>query len=782
MIKIVLPQKNVMIRLLSITFYAAIAILFLAAYSQNKNTETLTSEAYQWKNVRIGGGGFVDGIVFHPTEKNLVYCRTDMGGAYRRNSETLEWEPLVDWISYTDRNLMGIESIALDPSDPDRLYLSCGTYTDEKTPNGAILRSSDRGKTFERTDVPFKMGGNENGRGNGERMAVDPNNSNILYLGTRQAGLWKSMDQAVTWNPVKSFPDVTENPPKNMKDADSLNFWKWTQKGSGIIFVIFDPKSASDGISKIIYTGVSIKGRDNLFVSKDAGKSWKPLPGQPTKNRPTHAALGSDGLLYITYGDTPGPSRMIDGSVWKFNTIDNSWTDITPDHPDPETRPFGYAAVSLDANDPQTLIVSSYHRYGIDSGDDIFRSTDGGKTWNQVFGGGGTFDDAKAPYTSYTGIHWLFDIEIDPFNPEHAIFTTGYGGHETFNLTDMDEGKPTTWQIMSTGIEETVPLDLLSPPQGAHLITAIGDYGGFVHWNLDAVTPGCYFLNPRFGNTNSLACAVNKPELIVRTGRATEENPNKTIGYSLDGGKTWQPTDTIPHPQANLGHIAVSANGESWLWTPDPVFNRLEWTRELLPVYVTSDQGSTWMACKGIPKNTRVIADKVNPDKFYGMDLFNGKLFISHDGGANFEEHTFSLPGGLPTAGGDRGDERGGQDRIYATPGQESDLWIAAFDGLYHSTDEGKTFIQTGNVDEIHGFGFGKAAPNSEYPALFLIGTVQGVRGIFRSDDKAVNWIRINDDQHEWGLLMHITGDPKKYGRAYIGTHGRGALYGDPVK
>ena len=69
---------------------------------------------------------------------------------------------------------MGVESIAVDPSDPDRVYLACGTYTNPATPNGAILRSRDRGKTFERTDMPFKFGGNENGRGNGERLAVDP--------------------------------------------------------------------------------------------------------------------------------------------------------------------------------------------------------------------------------------------------------------------------------------------------------------------------------------------------------------------------------------------------------------------------------------------------------------------------------------------------------------------------------------------------------------------------------------------------------------------------------
>ena len=44
------------------------------------------------------------------------------------------------------------------------------------------------------------------------------------------------------------------------------------------------------------------------------------------------------------------------------------------------------------------------------------------------------------------------------------------------------------------------------------------------------------------------------------------------------------------------------------------------------------------------------------------------------------------------------------------------------------------------------------------------------------------SWVRINDDQHQRGLLLHITGDAKQYGRVYVGTHGRGIVYGDPLQ
>jgi photosystem II stability/assembly factor-like uncharacterized protein len=59
------------------------------------------------------------------------------------------------------------------------------------------------------------------------------------------------------------------------------------------------------------------------------------------------------------------------------------------------------------------------------------------------------------------------------------------------------------------------------------------------------------------------------------------------------------------------------------------------------------------------------------------------------------------------------------------------------------------------------------------------VGTVTGIYGIFRSDDAGITWTRINDDAHQFGSLDVIAGDPRIYGRVYLGTSGRGILYGD---
>lgn len=729
---------------------------------------------YVWKSVQIVGGGFCDGIVFNPKAKDVRYARTDMGGAYRWDRKQQRWMPMLDFISYADNNLVGVESIAVDPNDSKTVYLDCGTYT--SSTNGAIFWSHDGGLSFGRTDVPFKMGGNENGRGNGERMAVDPNNSDIIYVGTRQAGLWRSTDKALHFEQVASFQTLVDSinaaaaarqQPEQTDSPFGRGFGqRRMNQGCGVVFVLFDKDSrkGKEG-SQTIFAGYSAMNRANMFVSRDGGATWSVMEGAPQQYMPNHGVMSSDRRMYVSYGTNPGPQTMTDGGVWVYDIKSDTWSDITPDKPTADRR-FGYACVSVDLRNPRHIIASSFGRpmSGESSSEDIFRSTDGGKTWKGVFAGGGKYDESKAPYVIHTGIHWLFDIEIDPFNSDHAMFTTGYGGWETFNLGEMDKDRPTLWTVMSTGIEETVPLELYSPTKGAWLISGIGDYGGFTHHDLDKPASDSHH-DPRFGNTNAVAGAELKPEIVVRAGTIHGGYRGKNISYSLDGGDTWAEPDSVPLPNGRNGHVAVSSDGSTWVWTPDRS-----------PVFYTDDMGRTWDRSDSIESGIRVIADKVNPKRFYAVNVRTGILYESLDGARTF--HTRPI-GFAATGRGGRGDSRGGQDRVYSAPGREGDLWIAAFDGLYHAAD-GVNFVRQGHVDEMHGFGFGAPAPDSDYPALYMVGTVDGVRGFFRSDDCATSWVRINDDLHQYGLVLHITGDPKKYGRVYVGTHGRGAVYGDP--
>lgn len=707
---------------------------------------------YQWQSVPVRGGGFVPGIVMHPTAPGIRYCRTDMGGAYRWNEALGEWQQLLDWVPLSESNLQGVESIALDPNDPQHVLLACGTYTGQ---NGSILVSHDGCITLHRTDVPFGMGGNENGRGNGERMMFDPEHSNIAYMGTRQDGLWRTIDDGQTWHRVNSYP------------ADN---------GIAVIFADGD-----------IYVAASVRGQASLFCSHDAGNSWTAVDDQPTRLMPTHMVLSSDQKLYLSYADSPGPSQQKDGYVYCYDLSTKSWKDITPLHPKgQETTGFGYAAIAVDARNPQHLIASTHGlwgKYGFGD-DELFRTTDGGSHWTPVFKHGHEYDCSLAPYTEMAPLHWMFDIEIDPLDSDHAFITTGFGGWETLNLSDASKKKGIVrWNLLSKGIEETVPLELYCPPTGARLLSGIGDYGGFTH---DDITQVSHDSNayPHFANTDGITGAWHKPGIAVRVGEVFHGKPQELpISWSEDGGHSWKICSSVPVTNARHGHIAVATDGSAWIWTPN---------REL--AYRTTDQGETWTACEGLPRGIRTIADKENPACFYAVDVVDRHLYVSLDNGATFRTDSLVFNGRRPRpnqgqfARQGRGDNRGGQDRVYATPGHEGDLWIPAYDGLYHlqldntnhqaAVHKPTAFSQ---VRTIYGFGFGKGLTD-DYPSLYLIGVVNGQYGFFRSDDAAQSWTRINDDQHQYGLVLHIIGDMQEYGRCYVGTHGRGIITGAPVQ
>lgn len=708
-------------------------------------------EAYEWQSVPVRGGGFVPGIIMHPTVAGVRYCRTDMGGAYRWDEAKGEWTQLLDWVPLSEANLQGVESIAIDPQNPLHVMLACGTYTGT---NGAILVSEDGCRTFRRTDVPFGIGGNEDGRGNGERLMIDPQNRDIAFMGTRLDGLWRTSDNGRTWCRVTSFP------------------------APNAIAVVY--------VGQAIYVASSVMNTASLFCSRDEGKTWSAVEGQPERLMPTHMVLSGDQRLLLSYADAPGPSQMHDGYVWCYDIAAASWQDITPYRlAEGEPLGFGYASIAVDPHNSQHILASTHSlwgKYGFGD-DELFRTTDGGQSWTPVFQHGHEYDCAIAPYTAMSPLHWMFDIEIDPLNSEHAFITTGFGGWETFNLSAAgEEGGKVRWSLLSKGIEETVPLELYCPPSGdIRLLSGIGDYGGFAHSDITKV---CDDSNdyPHFANTDGITGAWLRPEIAVRVGEVFHGTPDQLpVSWSQDGGRSWQMCPTVPEERAAHGHIAVSADGSSWIWTPG-------WKA----AYRTVDQGQSWQKVEGLPLNIRTIADKANAQRFYAVDVVNRHLYVSEDAGVSFRQDSILLRGERPRWPGQRrmaqarGDNRGGQDRVYATPGYEGDLWIPAYDGLYHlnlgqSTGSVHPCEAFSQVRTIYGFGFGKGKTDA-YPALYLIGVVNGQYGFYRSDDAAQSWIRINDDQHQYGLVLHIIGDMQEYGRVYVGTHGRGIITGAPKK
>jgi photosystem II stability/assembly factor-like uncharacterized protein len=732
-------------------------------------TEPTGADDYAWRNVQIGGGGFVPGIIFNESEPNLIYARTDIGGAYRWNQSTQRWIPLLDWVGWDRWGWNGVDSLATDPSDPDRVYAAVGMYTNDWDPNnGAILRSTNRGETWQATPLPFKLGGNMPGRGMGERLAIDPNDNSILYLGAPNGnGLWRSTNFGATWVRVTAFP----NPGDWAQDPNDPN--GYLSHRPGVVWVTFDETTGSAGSStQTIYVGVA--DLDNtVYRSTNGGQSWEPIPGAPTGFIAHKGVLDTDnGHLFIATSNTGGPYDGESGDVWRFDTETGEWTQISPIPSSSSDNYFGYSGLTVDRQNPGTLMVSTQISWWPDI--ILFRSTDSGETWTRIWEFTSypnrsfryTLDIASVPWLTFglnpqppevtPKLGWMTEaMQIDPFNPERLLYGTGATIYGTTNLSDWDDNQQITIRPMIAGLEETAVLDLISPPSGAPLISGLGDIGGFRHNNLDQI-PSLMFTSPRFTGTTSLDYAALSPATMVRSGNFdTAAQPNdRRIAFSTDGGSNWFQGQE-PGGVTGGGTVAAAADGSRFVWSPQGT-----------GVHHTVGFGNSWQQSSGIPAGARVEADRVNPSRFYGYA--NGTYYVSTNGGASF---TQSGASGLPTSGA----------KFQTVPGEEGEIWLAGDGGLWRSTNGGNAFTAVAGVSSSRNVGFGAPAPGQDSMAVYTVATIGGVEGVFRSDDAGGSWVRINDDQHQYGNMGEaLTGDPRVYGRVYLGTNGRGILIGEP--
>lgn len=693
---------------------------------------------YQWSNVAIGGGGFVSSIIPSKTQQGLVYARTDVGGAYRWDEDNQHWIALTDWVSEDETGYLGVESIATDPQQPNRVYMLAGIsyFNNGKT---ALLRSTDYGETFTVTDVSsqFKAHGNGMGRQTGEKLHVDPHASNILYTGTRWNGLFKSSDYGASWSRLSGL-NVTTTPNEN-----------------GISFVVLDPDSGASGETQTLFVGVSrfTSAGANLYRSDDGGQTFSAISSAPTNNMPHRAALASDGNLFITFGDGAGPhghwaqpEPMELGEVWRYNIHTGAWTNITPAG---FTRPFG--GVSVDPENPARVVLSTLNTWLLQHadayGDRILLSTDSGASWIDVVDRGFAMNTQGISWVDDKAIHWTGSIEFDPFNSDRVWVTSGNGVFRTNNINAV----PTTWDFTVAGLEETVPLGLISIPDGP-LISVIGDYDGFRHTDPAEYAP---IHSPGMGTSTGVDFARLDPNFVVRVGGG--DNPG--MFYSQDMGLTWTATGAI---NGTNGQVAVAADGHAILHSPS----------ESNTTYRSTDLGSSWAPVSGVAvMDARPVADPINADKLYVYDSSGGRLLMSTDGGASFAS------AGTVTNNGSK--------LIRLAPGREGDIWIPLFwGGLTRSTDSGASFSAISGVSYAGAVGFGKAAPDSDYPTVFIWGTVNDVRGVYRSTDAGASWVRVNDDAHQYGGPANgqfVLGDMNVFGRVYLSTAGRGIAYGEPV-
>ncbi|MBB3697814.1 carbohydrate-binding protein [Flammeovirga yaeyamensis] len=688
------------------------------------------AQNYNWDNVVVGGGGYVTGIQIHPSEAGLMYMRTDIGGLFRWDNANDRWIALFGWIDPNNDNLYGVDGFALDKNNPDIVYACLGKYP---TTQGGIFKSYDRGVTWEKLrDGIFAS--NMKYREVGENMAVDPNNSNIIYCGTRTEGLLKSTDGGQNWFTVTGVPWGYTGVPSN--------YWPKDNNPLGIRNVVIDGNSQhSSGNSTNVYVTVYGEG---VYRSSDGGNSFYKMNGSPSNVYRT--AVAPNNVIYVTADD----------GVYKYN---GGWQQLP-------INPGGYNSfngISVDPNNPNNIITSTgvelwWQRQYI--------SNDAGATWKELYAFNGTMEVHDRTWHSIDlGFFQAATAAIifDPHKPGRVYSTDWYQVWRCENVWET----PSHWYNDVKGHEEIVVLAICTPHQGTPLFSGQGDVVGFKHTDQKEL--------PLKRLTDQAECTgldycENDYTKMALVSASDWYGLNTSIYTSNDAGDNFTEVST---PEGALnGKIAIASN--------DP--NKMVFVYGDSEPYYTTDGGNSWQKSTGGP--TRALtttymyqyddplqADRTAANTFYLLDRENGKLYKSTNGGQSwFVSHSGNLPATSNYA------------NFAAAWGSNNNLMGVSMwtDGLWLSNNSGSSFYKIDYFSNARMFSFGKEKPGSSTPSLYVYGVHNNQWGIYQSNDFGSTWNRINDNQNYIGNSpTMMKADRQTYGKIYVGTNGSGLFYGE---
>ncbi|MCS0585272.1 dockerin [Massilia pinisoli] len=736
-----------------------------------------TGSATAYTSVKWGGGGYVTGLIYHPTSYNVLYARTDVGGAYRWNGGG-SWTPITDGLGFNggEGTYHGVESLAVDPTNDNKVYLVTGlsthNYDGSTLFNGRIYVSQDRGANWTHYDLPFPVGANENARAVGERLKLDPTNPSTMFYASRTAGLWKSTDSGQTWTQTGLSSKVLTGSEIVGMGGSSV----------GVEQIMFDNSNVGGGATTWnMYAAIAPDYAQKagltstLYKSVNGGFSWTPVsvPSNVSGYYVPHMVRTSDGNYYVAFNKNAGQGAGGPGYLYRFGGVSfgETWTQLAT------TTQGGYGGVSVYGNGSTARIALAVTGTWSSGQPVVQLSDNGGASWREIadgmthWGGG------------YRG--WVDDIEIDPTNKDHIMHIHGGGVWETWNASAASP----SWDAPVNNLEETATLALVTPPAGASykFVNSAGDIGTWVQTDLAATptrTP-----NSAFGNGDAADVLWSDSNYIVTAGILSNTPTSAYGAWSGDGGNTW----------SNFASLAAGAstNFADTVSIVTTSRNNIVWApANSIPSYSTNN-GASWTQVSGLPAPNgglnnvyRLVVDRQSPNKVYAFDgggawwnQTTGKVYVSTDSG-----HSFTLVQGSVAA--NFAPNEFALTTMVGNPNAAGDLWVADGNAVYHSTNSGAnwtklsgfaTVAASGSTGALQGatrIALGKAQTGSSYSAaVYVVGTRGGVWGVWHSDDGGATWARFNDDTHQYGGISVIAGDWNTYGRIYFAGNGRGLIY-----
>jgi photosystem II stability/assembly factor-like uncharacterized protein len=698
--------------------------------------------ARTWQRLRPGlerRGLSVDHIVIDPRDTNTVYAgawavaRDEQGGVFRSEDGGEHWKML------DGTKGLSVRSLTMAPSDSN--FLIAGSANDDPRLNG-VYRSTDAGKKWERISPV----GDKEIR-NIESVAVDPRNTNIMYIGTWHLP-WKTTDAGVSWK----------------------------QTGYKAVGMIDDSDIFGISVNPTNGEQVYINACSGIYRSGSAGEKWVKIPGIPFSARRTYKLLVHPSNPKIIFaGTSEGLWRSKDdGKKWMLltsKTLVIRSIVVTPDNPnrvliatddlgirtsenlgdDFADSNVGFInrhvlAIMPDATERGRLLASVFHD---GSGGSVFASSDGGESWQPTSRGLAGRD--------------VFSFYQMPDNPNVI-----YAGTNTGVYRSNDRGL--NWSF--TGVEqiktvEKAPTRTRKPARTKASAQTTRSKHASIEWSPTAL--GRYEAVPASKHTSSHKSKKSAKKPAAKKAKPTVAKASMRVSTKTEKSMvaTGQPQRRQTRkekpkvefaPLPGFGQLTKEVDDITSFKDEEGRVGLLAATMDGL--YRTFDESRGWekVAISGYESNGRVYSvstHKDTPRKVYAGTKQG--LFISIDGCATWQ-HV------------DRGPSDMTVKAIAQDPRDAQLVIVGTNQYIFRSTNGGRTWVRRGGGLPSGDFTSVVISPTNPDEVL---ASEYSKGGVYRSTDKGYMWERI-DVELPSNRVWTLTFDPFERDRAYAGSFSSG--------
>jgi photosystem II stability/assembly factor-like uncharacterized protein len=704
------------------------------------------SSAPTWRNLGPGGGGWIQSICASPQREDELLVGCDVGGFYRSTDGGAGYT-----ISNAGLQDDFVECIVPDPLDLEVIYLGC---------QSGVYKSTDRGTTWQWQRDGFPPKNRWDWSAPIGALAIAPQDPAVLYAGIGRprwaqfgkGAVYKTLDGGVHWSQV--------NAPGSLP-ADAL-----------VTDLAIDPRDSSRLLLACPY---------GVYCSEDGGIGWAPTTaGLPHPHvRRLAFCRGQPDIVYLTLWAKPGRQPW-QGGVYRSTDGGKSWSARVQGLGQYVGQPgeagemtANYDRLAVHPDNPDVVYVGGCSWVN----GDIYKTTDGGRTWTPTVrrGAGGNTEDGWITF-------WGPDVQclsMSPFDPQTLYFGTsgkvyktvdGAGRWQQIYTRILPDGR-----FQGTGLETTCVVDVIvhpADPQRLYFcyldvgLLISEDGGQSFRRGVQGVTPSAMQ-----GNCYAI---VFDPLDAEHCWASFGNGSVAVVAESYNSGDTWTTVGTAAGGLPGVPHRVLRMEAAG----------RLIAVADDHGVCVSEDGGRTWQPRQnGLPhKDVRgLVADPARPGCWWCAladdGTHPGAVFRTLDAGRSWQQISHDLP-------------VADVQRLVLSPSDPRRLYLAARDrymggrtypgGVYRSDDAGMTWRHILVDDFVMGLAVDPRSANVVYAGLtdhpyHDESTGDGIRVTY---DGGQTWS--TPDQPTSRHVSCITVDPHDPDQLYLGTGGNGVFVGRP--